>query len=111
MTTWNYLGLDCEPPSGQLLILTKYGDILKAKATEPTAIAWQELPKRSPLREQIIDLLGGLPEIRMIPDIMKHDDLWSELILALEQCEHQTQLNEFVDLVRKLHAQYLRSPK
>jgi hypothetical protein len=108
---WNYIGIDEDPPGGRLLILTRDGDIIHGKRYDPHIIAWQYPPKRNQFKETLAEILGGLPELRMAADLMKNESLFMELSVALHSYEGHPQLNEFVDLVRKLHAQYLKGQK
>jgi hypothetical protein len=106
MTSWNYIGIDPDPPPGPLLILTSEGETVSGHRKHPAMIAWQEKPTRNKFKERCQDILHGLPEIRMLGSILGNDELMLELSVAVHSYD-DTKLADFVDLVRTLHTQWL----
>lgn len=98
---WNYFGIDNDPPSGKLLILTDGGQITYGTKHHPDAIAWIN-PQRNEVKEKCGRVMGGLPELKMIGCIFKDIDLVLELCIAMKHYEHSKDLGALVDLVRTL---------
>lgn len=103
-TQWNYLGIDQDPPSGKIHVLTVGGQSAIGSKHTVGIIAWHGLMKRDKIKEKCQEILRGLPELRMIGCIVRAEHLLPELSLAIE---HYTEdnLGTFVDLVRNLDRQ------
>lgn len=59
---WNYIGIDEEPPSGKINVLTEGGMSVNGTKTTQGMIAWAPLLKRNKAKEALLARIKDLPE-------------------------------------------------
>ena len=101
---WNYCGIDDDPPAGKILILTSSGDVVQGTRVTVNMVAWHPLLQTSAAKTNCQTILRGLPELKMVACICKHQQLLRELETAILHY-HEDQLAEFTDLIRTLDRQ------
>lgn len=99
---WNYLGIDPDPPKRtQLVALFEDGTAHICNSTHPLMIAWTLIPPQFVVKRNCQIILRGLPELRMIPCIVRNEETLRELVTAVAHYDDES-LAQFTDLVRAL---------
>ena len=100
--TWNYIGIDADPPRRvPLLLLFHGGHTMIGNANVQHAIAWAPIPEVDAIKQSCQVILRGLPELHMIRCILGNADTHKELVTALVHYRDD-ELASFTDLVRAL---------
>jgi hypothetical protein len=100
--TWNYIGIDADPPRRvPLLLLFHGGHTMIGNANVQNAIAWTLIPEADTVKQSCQVILRGLPELRMIKCIIQEPGVYQELVTALVHYRDD-ELASFTDLVRAL---------
>lgn len=104
---WNYLGIDPDPPRNtQVLALFADGTVRCLIGSDPEMIAWSVRPTTNLIKARCQHVLRGLPELKLVSQIIDRADTHIELVVALSHYK-DSELADFAELVRALYRKAL----